>query len=133
MWHATCTYEIQNNFQLFVIGSQIDTLIPSPSFGHNLCFRYSNGSYKPNLNIYILRTFQWYKELFNPMNFDPSNCFLKIREFIRTLTPKVEVHLGVCGPIPSHSIALLGVWVWLPCYIFGLHLSMPFPWSWTQG
>jgi hypothetical protein len=29
-------------------------------------------------DIYIPRTFQWYKELFNPMSFDPCNCPLNI-------------------------------------------------------
>jgi hypothetical protein len=37
------------------------------------------------------------------MNFDPSNRSLKIWDSIRTLTPKVRVHLGVCGFIPLHS------------------------------
>jgi hypothetical protein len=37
------------------------------------------------------------------MGFDPYNCFLKIRESIGTPIPKVGVHLGMCGFIPSHS------------------------------
>jgi len=49
------------------------------------------------------KNFQWYKELFNPMSFDPWNTFLKIWNSIGILTPKVGVHLGVCGFIPSHS------------------------------
>jgi len=40
------------------------------------------------------------------MNFDPFNCFLKIQKSIRTPTPKVGTHLGVCGFIPSHSPTL---------------------------
>ncbi len=43
------------------------------------------------------------------MNFDLSNYSLKIQKSIRILTPKVGVHLGMCGLIPSHSLALLGV------------------------
>jgi hypothetical protein len=50
-----------------------------------------------HLNIYVSWTFQWYKELFNPMNFDPWNLSLNIRNFIETPIPKVGVHLGVCG------------------------------------
>jgi hypothetical protein len=34
--------------------------------------KYSNGSYEPILDIYVLIMFQWYKELFNPMDFDPQ-------------------------------------------------------------
>ncbi len=41
------------------------------------------------------RIFQWYKELFNSMSFDPYNRLLKIQESIETPTPKVRAHLGV--------------------------------------
>jgi hypothetical protein len=75
--------------------SQIDNLIPDPSFGHNLRFKSPNGSHEPILDIYIPRAFQWYKELLNPMSFDPYNCPLKIQETMITPTPKVGVHLGV--------------------------------------
>jgi hypothetical protein len=37
------------------------------------------------------------------MRFDSYNCPLKIEESIRILTPKVKVHLGVCGLTPSLS------------------------------
>jgi hypothetical protein len=40
-----------------VVVSQIDTLILGLSFDYNLCFKYSNGSCKPILNIYILKYF----------------------------------------------------------------------------
>jgi hypothetical protein len=60
------------------------------------------------LNIYVPRAFQWYKELFNLMSFDPYDCPLKVRESIGTPTPKVKDHLGVWGFIPSHSPTLLG-------------------------
>jgi hypothetical protein len=43
------------------------------------------------------------------MSFDLSNHSLKIQESIRTLTPKVGVHLGVRGLIPSHSHTLVRV------------------------
>jgi hypothetical protein len=92
-----------------MVESQINTLIPDPYFGHNLCYKYSNGSCKPNLDIYVFKKFQLYKEVLNPMSFDPSNHFLKIQDSIGTLTPKVGIHLGVCGLIPSHSFALLAM------------------------
>jgi len=93
-----------------VVESQIANLIPDPSFGHNLCFKCPNGSCKPILNIYVPRAFQWYKELFDPMGFDPWNFSLKIWESIETPTPKVGVHLGVWGFIPSHSLVLPRAW-----------------------
>jgi hypothetical protein len=54
-----------------MVNSQIDDLTPGLSFGHNLYFKYLNGSCEPILDINVSRTFQWYKELFNPMNFVP--------------------------------------------------------------
>jgi hypothetical protein len=85
-------------------------LTPGPSFGHNLCFKCPNGSCKPILNIYISKILQWYKELLNPMGFGSWNCSIKIRESIETLTPKMGIHLGVWGFIPSHSPTVPGAW-----------------------
>jgi hypothetical protein len=65
-----------------VVGSQTTKLTPGPSFGHNLCFRCPNWSCKCISNIYVPTTFQWYKERFNPMSFDPCNLPLKIWESI---------------------------------------------------
>jgi hypothetical protein len=52
---------------------------------------------QPILNIYVLRVFPWYNELFNPMSFYPCNNPLKIQESIETPTFKVGAHLGVWG------------------------------------
>jgi hypothetical protein len=65
---------------------------------------------RPILDIHILRAFQWYKKLLNLMSFDPHDCSLKIQESIGTPTPKVKVHLGVWGFIPSHFFAFMGAW-----------------------
>jgi len=54
MWHGTYTYVIQGDSWLLMVESQINILNPNPSFGHNLCFKYSNGSCEPILNIYVL-------------------------------------------------------------------------------
>jgi hypothetical protein len=110
MWHATCMQGNQGDSWLLVVGSQIANLTLDPSFGHNLCFNYPNGSCEPILNIYFPRNFQWYKGRFNPIGFDPCNCSLKIQESIGTPTPKVRVHLGVWRFIPSHSRTLLKAW-----------------------
>jgi len=58
-----------------------DTLTPSLSFGHNLCFKFSNGSCKPILDIFVSKSFHWYKERFNPMSFDSSNRSLNIWQY----------------------------------------------------
>jgi hypothetical protein len=73
MWHATFMQVNQ-----LVVGSQIDNLTHGPSFGHNLCFKYPNGSCELILDIYIPRDFQWYNELFNPMSFDPLKSPSKV-------------------------------------------------------
>ncbi len=78
MWHATYTQGNRVDSRLLVVRSQIVNLTLGPSFDHNLCFRYPNGSSEPILDIYVPRAFQWYKECFNIMSFDSCNCSLKI-------------------------------------------------------
>jgi len=77
-------------------------LTPDLSFGYNLCVKCPNGSCKLILNIYVPKDFQWYKELFNRIGFDPCSCSLKI--------PKVGAHLRVWRFIPSHSLTLPRAW-----------------------
>jgi len=102
-----------------MLGNQIGNITPNPSFGHNLCFKCPNGSHNPILDIYILRDFQWCKEVFNPMFFDLWNRLLKIWKSIRTPTPKVGAHLGVWGFIPSNFPTLLGTWNVTPMLLLG--------------
>jgi hypothetical protein len=98
MLHATFMQGDRVDSWLLLVESQIANLIFDLSFGHNLCFRCSNGSCEPILDIYVSINFQWYKEFFNQMGFDPLQ------------SPKMGVHLGVWGFIPSHSFAL--PWAW---------------------
>jgi hypothetical protein len=44
------------------------------------------------------------------MSFHPCHCLLKIQESIGSPTPKMGVHLGVWGFIPSHSLTLSKTW-----------------------
>jgi hypothetical protein len=53
-----CESKVENNGRRRSWGKFLGNLTIGPSFGHNLCFKYSNGSCKPTLDIYILRTFQ---------------------------------------------------------------------------
>jgi len=64
MCHITYMQVNQGDSRLLV-RSQIDTLTPGPSFRHNLCFKYSNRSCEPNLDIYIWRDFPWYIKNFS--------------------------------------------------------------------
>jgi hypothetical protein len=77
MSHTTCTEGNWSDSRLLVVGSKIANLTPDPSFGHNLCLKCSNGSCELILDIYVPRTFWWYKELISPMIFDPCKFSLK--------------------------------------------------------
>jgi hypothetical protein len=133
MSHATYMQGNWGDSWLLMVRSQIDKLTPNFSFGHNLCFRCPNGSCEPISDIYFWRAFQWYKERFNPMNFDLCNCPLKIWESIGIPTPKMGVHLGVWGFIPSHFFALPRTWNVTPGLSLGPHLCKPLSWSRAQG
>jgi hypothetical protein len=47
MWHATWMHENRGDSWFLVVGSQISNLIPNPSFGHKLCFKYQMGHASP--------------------------------------------------------------------------------------
>jgi hypothetical protein len=49
MWHATYMRVNWGDFRLLVVESQIGSLNLGPSFSHNLCFKYANGSCEPIL------------------------------------------------------------------------------------
>ncbi len=83
--HFTYTRRDRVDSRLLVVGSQIASLTPSPSFDHNLCCICPNGSCEAILDIYTSRPFQWYKERFNVRCFDPCNCVLSFQESRRTL------------------------------------------------
>ncbi len=93
-----------------MVGSQISNLTFDLSFGHNLCFKYSNETCKPILDIYILESFKWYNELFSRMNFEPTITLWKFKSQLGFQLPKWEPTLGVCGFIPSHPPTFMGAW-----------------------
>jgi hypothetical protein len=103
MFHVTCMQRNQVDSWLLMVRSQIANLTCSPSFGHNLCFKCPNGSCELILDIYVPKPFQWYKELFSPLNFNLCNYLLKIWKSTKTPSPKVGVALGVWGFIFIHS------------------------------
>jgi hypothetical protein len=78
MLHAISTHGNWVESWLLVITSQTANLTFDLSFGHNLCFKCPNGRCEPILDIYVPRAFHWYKELLQPLNFDPYNRLLKI-------------------------------------------------------
>jgi len=126
MLHATCTKGNWVDSRLLMVESQIANLTPGPYFGHNLCFRCSNGRCKPILDIYVSTTFQWYEKLFKKLGFDLCNCSLNIRESIGIPTPNMGIHLGVREFSPSRSFALMGHENATPGLSLGLHVYKPF-------
>jgi hypothetical protein len=78
--HSTCTHQGWVNSRLLVVGNQTANLTPDLSFCHNLCCKCPNGSCKPIFDIYISKSFQWYKERHNVRCFDPCNRALKFWE-----------------------------------------------------
>jgi len=126
MWHVIWSQINWVNSQLFLVGSQIANLTPGPSFGHDLCFRCPNEQWEIILDIYVLRTFQWYKERHKMLSFDPSSRSLKFWESTRTPSPKVGVALGVWGFTPSHFLTLPRVCDVTPGLPLGLDLCNPF-------
>jgi hypothetical protein len=109
MSHATCMQANWVNSWFIVVRTQIANLTPHFYFGHNLCFKCPNGSCKPILDIYVLITFQWYKELFKPLCFDPCNCSLNIRESRCIMTSCFPT--SPCSPriiiVTSFSVGML--------------------------
>jgi hypothetical protein len=55
--HSQIEHREEVDSQLLVVGTQIASLTPVLSFGHNLCFRCPNQQYEPILDIYIPKDF----------------------------------------------------------------------------
>ncbi len=124
MSHVLCSQVFRVDSWLLVVGNQNwqtpgnSTL--DPSFGHNLCFKCSNEQCEPILDIYASSAFQWYKERYEPLKFDPCNHSLKFWESTGTPSPEVGVALGVWVFTPSHSLTLSytpGSVMWLPGFL----------------
>jgi hypothetical protein len=58
MSHSCCKLREEVDSRLFVVGSQTVSLIPGPSFAHNLGCRCPNGQCEASLDIYTSRPFQ---------------------------------------------------------------------------
>jgi hypothetical protein len=86
-----------------MVTNQTVNLTPDLSFDHNLCFKCPNGLCKPNLNIYTSISFQWYKECFKTMGFDPCNFTLKIWE---SIWDSNSYNGSSLGSVRVHSLTL---------------------------
>jgi hypothetical protein len=126
MFHVTYTQQNRVNSQLVVIGSQIANLTLDLSFGPNLGFRCPNGQCEPILDIYVSINFQWYKEIFKLMGFDPFNHALKIQESIWDSNSQ---HGNSLGSVRVHSITLFGIpeSMWCDSWVFLLARNLTTP------
>ncbi len=88
--------------RLLVVGSQIASLIPGPSFAHNMGYRCSNDQCEAIFYIYASRPFQWHQEHLNARCFGPCCWALNIRESQRTPNPHFFQVLNFT-PTPGQS------------------------------
>jgi len=109
----------------------IDNLTLDPFFGHNLCFKYPNGSCKPILNIYISRTFQWFKELFKSMSLTPIISLWRFKSPLGLQFPKWDLIWKCVGSFLHILLHSQEHEMWLPNFILGQHLCKPFFWLQT--
>jgi hypothetical protein len=112
---------------LFLVESQIGSLIPSRSFDHNLCFRYPNEQCEPILDIYVPIAFQWYKECHKPLNFDPWNYSLKFWEISQSgsCLGNVKVHSLILSHTFLHSQEYV---MWLSGFFLARTFATSLPW-----
>jgi hypothetical protein len=75
--------------RLLVVGSQILSLTPDPSFAYNLSCRCPNDQCEAILDMYTSRPFQWHQEHPKARCFAPWCRTLKIRESRRTPNPQL--------------------------------------------
>jgi hypothetical protein len=102
--HSFCRRREEVDSRLLVVGNQTASLIPGPSFAHNLSYRCPNGSCEVILDIYTSRTFQRYKEHLKARCFTLCYWALKLRESWRTPSP----HFRECESHP-HTFPKVGL------------------------
>jgi hypothetical protein len=136
--HATCTQGIWGNSQLLVIGSQIANFTLDPSLGHNLCFKYPNGSCELILDIYVSRASNGTQKSLIQWVLTFEIALWRFGSPLGFELPKKGVHFWEftweCGGSLFHTLP--HSWeheMWLPTFTLSPHLHKPLFWSWTQG
>jgi hypothetical protein len=111
--HSVCTHRGWVNSWLFVVKSQTASLIPGPSFDHNLCCQCLNRPCEAIFDIYTSRPFQWYEEHLRARCFDLCDRALKLRESRRTPSShfwECESHPHTCPKVGlRHCVSVLPV------------------------
>ncbi len=131
--------------RLLVVGSQIASLTPGPSFAHNLGYRCPNDQCEAIFYIYVSRPFQWHQEHLNVRCFGLFCRTLNIRKSRRTPNPQLwkcwasPPHLAKVGlrhsfpfqptnsQFHSHSISNMHIVVGLDNIITRIRTHLPLP------
>jgi len=95
--------------RLFMVGSQSASLIPGPSFAHNLGYRCPNDQCEAILDIYASRPFQWHQEHPNVRCFELCCRALNIRESRRTPNPHFFQVLGFTPTLGQSRVATFSI------------------------
>jgi len=107
-----------------VVGNQIGSSTPGPSFGHNLCFRCLNDQCELILDIYTSRAFQWYKKRHQTLSLTLAIALWSFGSPPGLHLPKWELPWECeCSlpHTPSHSLTLPGVCDVTPRDLLGPH------------
>ncbi len=107
MSHSRSTRQEQVDCRLLVVGSQIASLTPGPSFAHNLGCQCPNDQCEAIFDIYVSRPFQWHQERLNARCFGPYCWALNIRESRRTSNPQLFQVLGFTPTLGQSGVATL--------------------------
>jgi hypothetical protein len=105
MLHSRIGNREEVDSRLLVVGSQIASLTPGPSFAHNLGCRCPNDPCEAIFDIYVLRPFQWHQEHLNARCFAPCCRALNIRESRRTPNPHSFQVLGFTPTLGQVRVA----------------------------
>ncbi len=81
--------------RLLVVGSQIASLTPGPSFAHNMGYKCPNGQCEDIFDIYASKPFQWHQEHLNARCLGPCCWTLNFRESRRTPNPHFFPSVGI--------------------------------------
>jgi hypothetical protein len=103
--HSRIGHQEDIDSRLLVVGSQIASLTPGPSFAHNMGWRCPNCQCEGLFDIYVWRPFQWHQEHPNARCFAPCCWALNIRESRRTPNPQLFQVLGFTPTLGQVRVA----------------------------
>jgi len=107
MWHVTYMQGNWGDYWLLVVGSQTVNLTPGLSFDHNLCFRCSNGSCEPILDIYVSIFFNDINNSSIQWVLAPAIALWRFRSPLGLQLPKWEF-TWECEGSPPHTLCTPG-------------------------